>query len=68
MMTLSIILIKRMNTHLLHSVVNRCWYLKASSVYCTDWHMYMFVVEVGLAENVLVLVAHSAPLHNFTIH
>jgi hypothetical protein len=28
----------------------------------------MFVLEVGLAENILVLVAHGDSLHNFTIH
>lgn len=29
--------------------------------------MYMFVLEVALAENVLVLVAHSDSLHDFTL-
>lgn len=68
MMILPVILIKRMKTHLLHSVANRCWVSRASSMYSPDWYVYVFVLEVGLAENVLVLVAHSDSLHNFTIH
>lgn len=68
MMILPVILIIRMETHLLHSVANGSWYLRASSMYSTDGCVYMFVLEVGLAENVPVLVAHNDSLHNFTIH
>lgn len=68
MMVLPVVLIKRMKTHLLHSVANRCGDSRPRSMYSPDWYVCMFVLEVGLAENVLVLVAHSDSLHNFTIH
>lgn len=37
MMTLPVILIKRMKAHLLNSVANRCRYSRESSMYSTDW-------------------------------
>lgn len=36
-------------------------------MYSTDWCVYKFVLEVGLAEEVLLFVAHSDSLHNFII-
>lgn len=36
-------------------------------MYSTDWGVYMFVLEVGLAGKVLLFVAHSDSLHNFII-
>ena len=68
MMILSIILIKRMKTHLFHSVANRFWYSKPSSIYRMDSCVYMFILEMALAEDVLVLVTHSDSLHNFTLY
>lgn len=67
MMIVLVILIKRMKTHLLRSAANRSGYLRASSMYSADWCVYMFVLEVGLAEKALLFVAHSDSLHNFII-
>lgn len=36
-------------------------------MYGINYCVYMFVLELALMENVLVLAAHSDSLHNFTL-